>query len=58
MFNAQAGAFAYLGQDATLITGFLYPPEADVKAGVIYGPGGIYTGTYAPAGKAIFIFDD
>jgi hypothetical protein len=60
MFNAQAGAFAYLGQEATFVMGFLYPPEADVKAGVVYGPGGIYTGTYAPASgrRALYLFDD
>jgi hypothetical protein len=36
-----------------------YPDPADVRLGVIYGPGGIYTGTYAPAGrKTIYVFDD
>lgn len=58
-FNAAAGSFAYLGQNASLITGTLFPPEADVREGVIYGPGGIYVGTYVPATKQpLYIFDD
>lgn len=56
MFNAQAGAFTYTGQDATFIQGRLYPLESDVRAGVIYGPGGIYTGTMSAG--SLFIFDD
>lgn len=36
----------------------LYPAESDVRAGVVYGPGGIYTGTYVAGGVQIFVFDD
>ena len=31
----------------TISVTFLYPAPADVRAGVVYGPGGIYTGTLA-----------
>lgn len=56
IFNAQVGVFTYTGQDATLIKTSLYPPESDVRAGVVYGPGGIFTGTMPPG--SLFIFDD
>ncbi len=59
VFGAQAGSFTYTGQNATLQTGTLFPPESDVRLGVIYGPGGIYVGTYVPATKQpLYIFDD
>jgi hypothetical protein len=36
-----------------------YPAPSDVRLGVVYGPGGIYTGTYAPVGRTtIYVFDD
>lgn len=59
MFNAEAGSFIYVGQPVTFAIQSLYPPEADVRQGVVYGPGGIYTGTLvAGGGKPIFLFDD
>ena len=59
MFNAEVGSFIYTGQPATFAIQSLYPPEADVRQGVVYGPGGIYTGTLvAGGGKPIFVFDD
>lgn len=37
----------------------LYPSPSDVRFGVNYGPNGIYTGTYAGAGKRrLYVFDD
>lgn len=45
VFNASAGVFSYTGQDATLYQAYLYPLESDVRAGVHYGPGGMYVGT-------------
>jgi hypothetical protein len=58
--TANAGAYAYTGKNATLVYFSLFPAEADVRLGVIYGPGGIYTGAYAPpaAKQPIYIFDD
>jgi hypothetical protein len=58
MFNAEAGAFAYIGQPASFVIQSLFPPESDVRQGVVYGPGGIFTGTLVVGGKPIFIFDD
>jgi hypothetical protein len=58
MFNAEAGIFVYTGQPATFAIQSLYPPEADVRQGVVYGPGGIFTGTLVPTGTQIFLFDD
>lgn len=58
-FNAAAGSFTITGQPATMNVWTLYPPESDVRAGVQYGPGAIYTGTYVPATKQpLYIFDD
>jgi hypothetical protein len=45
------------GQSANLIVVAQYPNPSDVRAGVVYGPGGIYTGTMV-AGKPIYVFDD
>lgn len=58
MFNAEAGAFTYAGQSATFEIQSLFPPESDVRQGVVYGPGGIFTGTLVPKGAQIFLFDD
>ena len=55
-FSASSGVFAITGQSATMAKVKIYPDPNDVKAGVQYGPGGIYTGTYS--GKSIIIFDD
>lgn len=61
-FSAQAGIFTYTGRPTTLRIGTLYPPENEVLAGVIYGPGGIYEGTYvcppAQNKQILYIFDD
>lgn len=57
LLSAQAGAYAINGQPATLTTVVLYPNPADVRAGVVYGPGGIYTGTLVVR-NAIYLFDD
>lgn len=58
--GALAGAFFYTGDPATLVKFSPYPPEADVLAGVVYGPDGIYTGTYTPPAsrQILYIFDD
>lgn len=57
-----AGSFLYTGQNATLVVSTLFPPESDVLAGVIYGPGGIYVGTYvcppSASKQPLYIFDD
>ena len=55
--SAEAGAYAINGQPATLTTIVLYPNPADVREGVVYGPGGIYTGTLVVR-NAIYLFDD
>lgn len=55
-FNAEAGAFTYTGQPATMIFGRLYPLPSDVRRGVIYGPDGIYVGTMSAG--TIYVFDD
>jgi hypothetical protein len=34
----------------------LYPLPSDVRLGVTYGPGGIYTGTYSPSGSGYNVF--
>lgn len=57
-FNAESGIFVYTGQPASFAIQSLYPPESDVRQGVVYGPGGIYTGTLVPTGTQIFLFDD
>ena len=57
MFSAGSGTFLYTGQNATFSVAAAYPLPADVRAGVVYGPGGIYTGTLV-ATKAIYLFDD
>lgn len=58
-FNAQSGTFIIAGQPATFSVTALFPPESDVRAGVVYGPGGIYVGTYVPSAKQpIYVFDD
>jgi hypothetical protein len=56
VLSAAAGAYLVNGQDATLVRGTLFPAPSDVRAGVVYGPGGIYIGTMAPG--ALFVFDD
>ena len=59
MFNAEAGSFIYVGQPATFAIQSLFPPESDVRQGVVYGPGGSFTGTLVVGGgNPIFIFDD
>jgi hypothetical protein len=59
MFNAEAGSFIYVGQPATFAIQSLFPPESDVRQGVVYGPGGIFTGSLVVGGgNPIFIFDD
>lgn len=58
-FNAESGTFIIAGQPATFSVFALFPPEGDVRVGVVYGPGGIYVGTYVPSVKQpIYIFDD
>ena len=42
---AESGAYNLIGLPANLIRSFLYPDPGDVRDGVIYGPGGIFTGT-------------
>jgi len=56
IFAASAGAFDITGLPATFTKIKIYPDPSDVKAGVQYGPGAIYTGTYS--GKSIILFDD
>lgn len=59
VFNAESGTFIIAGQPATFLITALFPPESDVRAGVVYGPGGIYVGTYVPSTKQpIYVFDD
>lgn len=58
-FEASPGSFFVAGQPATLAVVSLYPPESDVRFGVVYGPDGVFTGTYvAGGGRPIFVFDD
>lgn len=45
------GPGATLAGSATRIA--LYPDPADVRAGVVYGPGGIYTGTLTATGSGV-----
>jgi len=56
--DATSGAYVIDGQPATLTTVTLFPNPADVRAGVVYGPGGIYTGTLVVRGAVIYLFDD
>lgn len=43
-------------QKITVVRLSIYPDPADVRAGVVYGPGGIYTGTLTATGTANLIF--
>lgn len=45
IFNAESGAYDLTGFNATLDFVSLYPNPSDVRDGVIYGPGGVFTGT-------------
>lgn len=54
---AESGSYLITGQPATLNTTVLFPNPADVRAGVVYGPDGIYTGTLV-ASTPIYLFDD
>ena len=54
---AESGSYAIIGQPATLNSIVLFPNPADVRAGVVYGPDGIYTGTLV-ASTPIYLFDD
>ena len=54
---AESGSYAITGQPATLNSIVLFPNPADVRAGVVYGPDGIYTGTLV-ATSPIYLFDD
>lgn len=56
--SAGAGAYSLTGVSANLIKFSLYPDPGDVRAGVVYGPGGIYTGTLQVGEKVLYIFDD
>lgn len=56
--SANAGAYSLNGIPANLFRTSLYPDPADVREGVVYGPGGIYVGTLKVGGKILFIFDD
>jgi hypothetical protein len=58
LFNAASGSYLISGQAANLIAVTLYPNPADVRQGVVYGPGGIYTGTLVVGGNPIYLFDD
>jgi hypothetical protein len=53
--TASGGAYTYAGQPVTFTYASLYPNPADVKLGVVYGPGGIYTGTLVGGGGSIFL---
>lgn len=57
-FTAESGSYEITGQPATLSAATLYPAPGDVRLGVVYGPGGIYTGTLVVGGNPIYIFDD
>lgn len=46
--SANAGNYLLSGQTANTFVARLYPDPADVRIDVVYGPGGIYTGTYSP----------
>ena len=48
---ASAGALTLSGQAATLFKTSTLPDPADVREGVVYGPGGIYTGTLKAGGQ-------
>lgn len=43
--SGDAGIYTIDGYAATLTAVTLFPPPSDVREGVVYGPGGIYTGT-------------
>ncbi len=45
LLAADSGIYAVTGQPAAFVRIFNYPDPADVRAGVQYGPGGIYVGT-------------
>jgi hypothetical protein len=53
-----SGAYNLTGAPAQFVKVVLYPSPGDVREGVVYGPGGIYTGTLKAGGKILFIFDD
>jgi hypothetical protein len=55
---ASSGAYNLTGAPAQFVKVVLYPSPGDVREGVVYGPGGIYTGTLKAGGKILFIFDD
>ncbi len=55
---AGVGSYSLTGSPASLIKFSVYPDPGDVRAGVVYGPGGIYVGTLTVGGKVLYIFDD
>lgn len=55
---AGSGSYLLTGASANLIKFSLFPDPSDVRAGVVYGPGGIYVGTLTVGGKVLYIFDD
>lgn len=58
-FDAEAGEFTITGAPATLQLAAIFPRPEDVRDGVVYGPGGIYVGTYvASGGGGVYLFDD
>lgn len=57
VIQPSAGSFTITGAATTMAIGMLYPLPSDVRSGVVYGPGGIYTGTLSTS-KALYLFDD
>lgn len=56
--SSDSGAYSINGVAASLFRTSLFPDPSDVRAGVVYGPGGIYVGTLITGGKVLYIFDD
>ena len=48
---AASGSYLLYGQSATLTKTSTVPDPSDVREGVVYGPGGIYTGTLKAGGQ-------
>ena len=51
--TASGGTYTIAGSSGSYTLGYLYPPPQYVLSGLVYGPGGIYTGTLDAVDKSI-----
>lgn len=53
LLTASGGTYTIAGSSGSYSLGYLYPPPQYVLSGIVYGPGGIYTGTLDAVDKSI-----